>query len=159
MNNKSLASKLLDLDDAVIADVCKLTTELNSIFSASSTNNEKACHESNMHSAMVSYIIASRISSKWKKEYDNSKRALDSRLADAGYDPSGVPGSTNTLFKTNAFSFSKRQNVNGTTTLVTDLVNALARLGVEKDIIDEALKKATKPKRGNVYYEVTTIDE
>ena len=159
MKQKELASKLLDLDDAVIAAASQLTMELNARFVGTSTNNEEVSHESNMHGAMVNHIVASRISSKWKKEYGNSKRTLDSCLVSANGNPAGTPGSTNTLFQTNAFQFSKRQNVDGTITLVTDLTNALARLGVEKKIIDDALKMATKPKRGNVYYEVTTTEE
>ena len=30
--------------------------------------------------------------------------------------------------------------------------------GVEKDVVDAAVKKATKPKRGNTYYQVEAQD-
>jgi len=30
---------------------------------------------------------------------------------------------------------------------------------VEKSVVDAAMKQATKPKKGNVYYDVKTIEE
>ena len=73
-----------------------------------------------------------------------------------GIDPSPKPGQLVELYSDNLFVFDKKQNQDGTTTLVTDLVTQLARLGVEKDVVDKALKQATKPKRGNVYYQIGT---
>jgi len=55
--------------------------------------------------------------------------------------------------------WSQRQNLDGETTLVVDLVTALARAGVEKDVVDKALKEATKVKRGNVYYQVIVVED
>jgi len=63
------------------------------------------------------------------------------------------------LGESNVFQFSKKQNLDGETTLVVDLITALARAGVEKDVVDKALKEATKVKRGNVYYQVTVVED
>ena len=159
MNTKDLASKLLELEDTINDAVCDLAFSLNSLFQSTNKSNEDTEKEMHMHSAMVNHLICSRLSSKWKKEYEKSKKHLDTKVLALGTDPSGIPEATVNLFESNVFRFSKRQNVTGTTTLVTDLVTALARAGVEKDVIDSALKTATKPKRGNVYYKVTTVDE
>ena len=69
-----------------------------------------------------------------------------------GVDPEPVPGTTKELYHANGIKFSKKQNKNGTQINVTDLLTQLARLGVEKAVVDKAVENATKEKRGNIYY-------
>ena len=109
-----------------------------------------------MHKRMAAYEVISTVHSAIKKSADQTKKDLDIQLNEMGIDPSPKPGQLIELYSDNLFVFDKKQNQDGTTTLVTDLVTQLARLGVEKDVVDKALKQATKPKRGNVYYQIGT---
>ena len=109
-----------------------------------------------MHRRMAAYEVISTVHSAIKKSADQAKKDLDIQLNEMGIDPSPKPGQLVELYSDNLFVFDKKQNQDGTTTLVTDLVTQLARLGVEKDVVDKALKQATKPKRGNVYYQIGT---
>lgn len=122
------------------------------------TNNKIADQIATLHDTMSYYVIASRMNSFWKKAYDYSKKSLDANVEKLGIDSSGIPESTKHLFSTNVFSFAKRQNKDSESVLVVDLVTALSRLGVEKSVLDKALKMSTKPKRGNVYYEVKCVE-
>ena len=109
-----------------------------------------------MHRRMAAYEVISTVHSAIKKSADQTKKDLDIQLNEMGIDPSPKPGQLVELYSDNLFVFDKKQNQDGTTTLVTDLVTQLARLGVEKAVVDKALKEATKSKRGNVYYQIGT---
>lgn len=109
-----------------------------------------------MHQRLIQHELITAINSATKKQFDASKAALDKHLATIGIDPNGKAGTTIELYNDGTLSFSKKQNKDGTSTLVVDLCTELARLGVEKSVVDEAIKRATKPKRGNVYYEINS---
>ena len=146
----TMASMQAEIDKAI--SQAKTTLELN--FEGLSQNNEEVEKEHNLHYKAVDYLIYSSLGSRYKKLVDQSKKDLDEAVPN----PDGVAGQTVTLGNTNLFHFAKKQNNDGSSTLVTDLVTELARLGVEKSVVDKALKKATKPKRGNVYYQVTVAE-
>jgi hypothetical protein len=57
------------------------------------------------------------------------------------------------------FRFSKKQNKNGEMLDVTAFQTALARAGVEKSVVDDAIKEATKVKKGSTFYLVDLIEE
>jgi hypothetical protein len=159
MKKHQLAQRILKLNDKISELTYTFRTELDDLFVASSKNNEIAEQEYEMHGFMVDYLLSSAFASQWKKAVDSAKKSMDMQVEDLGNDPSGIPERTINLHENNVFKFTKRQNKDGTTTLVTDLINALARAGVEKAVVDKAMKIATKTKRGNQYYEVTPVEE
>jgi hypothetical protein len=159
MKPSELAKQLLDMEDSISLTVDGLRNTLDNMFEASTKDNEHSMNEAAAHCTMVDHLIASRMNSKWKKEFDDSKKSLDAKMEALEIDSSGKPDQVVNLFESNVFRFTKRQNKDNTSTSTTDLVNALARLGVEKAVVDKALAMATKPRRGNIYYEVKTIEE
>ena len=154
MKKLEFTMMLLHTEEIVRTAVSSLVEDLSNKFLHDASTNEEAVLQFDANFAMINYLVDSRESSYWKKASDKSKKSLDAAMEKLGIDPSGMPGDTVELFASNMLQFSKRQNEDGTSTLVVDLVTELSRLGVKKSIIDAALKKASKPKRGNVYYEV-----
>ena len=159
MKQSELAMTLSTMQEEIDNIIHSTAVSLNNTFSSLTADNEKADLEANIHNSMVNYLIYSSINSKYKKYFDLGKTAMDTGVEALGNDPSGKAGITLNLHENNVFTFTKRQNKDGETTLVTDLVTALARAGVEKAVVDTALKQATKPKRGNTYYDVKVVEE
>ena len=160
MKKSELAQHLLYLDEKIEIAVRDLSMDLSSLFIPTSVkDNERVDLEGRAHRVMIDFVIASRINTAWKKSYDGCKRQLDEIVSEFGGEPSGTAGETVPMFHSNEFQFSKRQNVDGKSTLVVDLITELTRAGVEKSVLDAAILKATKVKRGNVYYDVTTVED
>ena len=159
MKQSKLADKLATMDKDISAIINTVSDSLDTLFQPTSKDNQQTAHEGDMHLAMIDYVVASALNSRFKKFYDGAKKALDYHVEINGTDPSGKAGQTINLHENNVFSFTKRQNKDGETTLVVDLVTALARAGVEKSVVDAAIKSATKPIRGYVYYDVKTVEE
>jgi hypothetical protein len=159
MKQSELAMALGTMQEEMDNIIHSTAVSLNNTFSSLTTDNEKADLEANMHNSMVNYLIYSSVNSKYKKYFDLGKTAMDTGVESLGTDPSGVAGTTLSLHENNVFTFTKRQNKNSEQTTVVDLCNALARAGVEKAVVDAAMKQATKPKKGNVYYDVKTVEE
>lgn len=159
MKQSDLATILSSMQEDIDKSISTAVLVLDKQFIATTKDNEQATLEANMHNYMINYIVYSSLNSKYKKLYDTSKRALDTGTEDLGTDPTGKAGVVLNLHASNVFEFTKRQNKDGETTLVTDLVTALARAGVEKDVVDKAIKDATKPKKGNTYYDVKVVEE
>ena len=157
MNSKDVTITVID----AIANVSStITFAIEKIVEAfvppEGLSNSETDNAHIMHKRMAAYEVISTVHSAIKKSADQAKKDLDIQLNEMGIDPSPKPGQLVELYSDNLFVFDKKQNQDGTTTLVTDLVTQLARLGVEKDVVDKALKQATKPKRGNVYYQIGT---
>lgn len=146
----------------MLTSITKLVSEtldtLNKDFEGESSNNERVNIEADLYNTMNQYMVYTVLNSFHKKMFDKTKKDLDYQSGNLGLDADGVPDHTHTIASIGDLTFSKKQNKNGTTTLVTDLVIALARVGVEKSIVDDAIKQATKVKRGNVYYQVEARD-
>ncbi len=159
MKQYELARHLLDVMIAIDKVVINCASNLNDLFVSDSSNNELVNKEAIVHRAMVDYLIASSINSAWSKGYKSTKTILDATIEALDIPSSGVPGETITLHRSNALKFTKKQNKDGEAVTVTDLLNALARTGVEKDVVDKAFKMALKPRRGNTYYEVTASED
>jgi hypothetical protein len=132
---------------------------LNGRFKTDTTNNEDSTQEANLHFAMADYIIISSLASKYSKLVAKSKTLLDDSVQMLDQSPEGIPGQSVLLGKSNIFQFSKKQNQDGTSTPLNAFVTELARAGVEKSVVDKALKAATVPKKGNTYYNVTLVEE
>lgn len=111
-----------------------------------------------MMQRLVRHDILASQHSYIKKEFDESKKGLDTAIAGLGLDPNGVAGTTKTIYHQDGIKFAKRQNKDGTTTLLTDVLNQLARLGVDKETVDTAIRNAEKPKKGNTYYLIEVDD-
>jgi len=159
MRQKDVAILLSDMDALIDEAMNDAHADMTSKFSSDATSNAIADKEAHIHDLMADYLITSQLHSRFKKAYDYTKKHLDKGLIALYKGCEGIPGTTTTLHSDNIYHFDKRQNVDGECTLVVDLVTALSRSGVEKDIIDAALKQATKPKRGNVYYEIKLMEE
>ncbi|KKM27246.1 hypothetical protein LCGC14_1576600 [marine sediment metagenome] len=159
MKKSDLAQYLLDLDNNIDKIVDVLRSDLIAKFETKEKNNEAATHLFEVHIAMIDYVIASRINSLWKKSYDGSKIQLDEATHRVLGTSDGIPGETITLHRSNTLKFTKRQNKDSEAVTVTDLLNALARAGVEKGVVGKAYKMALKPKRGNTYYNVTAVED
>ena len=159
MRQKDVAILLSDMDAHITEAINDAHTAMTSRFSSDAASNAVANKEAHVHNLMADYLITSQLHSRFKKAYDYTKKHLDKGLIALYKGCEGIPGTTTTLHSDNIYHFDKRQNVDGECTLVVDLVTALSRSGVEKDIIDAALKQATKPKRGNVYYEIKLMEE
>ena len=157
MRQAELASVLSNMQTEIDNIIHSTAVSLYNTFQTNSKDNEQADKEATMHNMMVNYLVYSSVNSKYKKYFDLGKVALDTGVEALGTDPSGKAGSTLNLHENNVFTFTKKQNKNSEQTTVVDLCNALARSGVEKAVVDAAMKQATKEKRGNVYYEVSTI--
>jgi hypothetical protein len=156
MKRSELTMAMSDLYKSVQDEIKKTTDNLYNQFRCPEDyTNEEADRNANLHECMVDYLITSSFNSNFKKSVDDAKKALDNSV----FDSNGVPGQTMALGESNVFQFSKKQNLDGETTLVVDLITALARAGVEKAVVDKALKEATKVKRGNVYYQVTVVED
>ena len=118
----------------------------------STTNNEENSIAFDMFHRLVRHEVLAAQHSYIKKVFDQSKKGLDEALHGIGIDPEPVPGSTKELYHANGIKFSKKQNKNSTQINVTDLLTQLARLGVEKAVVDKAVEEASREKRGNIYY-------
>ena len=159
MKPSNLAHDMLEMEDAIQSCIDGTYLGIAHKFSSIESDNERVHKEAEMHETMCNFIIASHMNSRWKKEFESVKKRLDASVGELGKDPAGIAGQTVNLHESNIFKFTKRQNKDSEQMSVTDLLNALARAGVEKAVIDAATKMATKPKRGNVYYDVITVEE
>jgi hypothetical protein len=156
MKASELAIKMSGLHEEVEETINGYINHFNTLFvGTSNISNEDVAAQATLHDAMSCYLISSMFSAYHKKQVDQSKKALDACISA----PDGIAGQTILLGKSNCFQFAKKQNQDGETILVVDLVTALARAGVPKEQVDAALKEATKAKRGNVYYQVTVVED
>ena len=128
---------------------------LTSDFKPTTTNNEQAVLEANMQMAMVDYVIYSQLNSEYKKRVDESKRTLDKTLKDMGMESDVEAGTSKVMYSDTLYTFTKKRNADSVQVSAKDLATQLAALGVEKDIIDKAMEKANKVRRGNTYYNVS----
>jgi hypothetical protein len=135
----------------------KALQELNEDFKASTSDNERASQQFDMHDAMAHFMIVSGLHSTYKKAYDAAKEKLDSSAEALGITTDVENGDAKMLFQNELFSFTKRRNKGGDSTPIKDFIIELTKLGVEKDTIQKAFGTATKPKKGSVYYEVTLV--
>lgn len=156
MRASELAMSMVAMQEDLNLTIANTFAKLSNTFEAvEGTTNAEAEEGAERHNAMIHYIISSSLSSRFKKEAETSKKELD----DLSDDSDGVPGQTRLIYQSNEFAFAKKQNNDSEITLVVDLVTALARAGVDKEVVDAALKEAKKPKRGNVYYQVTVVED
>ncbi len=154
-NSTQVAMSLLELESEVSAAITRTKFELDSKFNSDTDDNEESARDFDRHKAMVEYTVLSSINSKTKKELDAAKKKLD----DHAYNGESIEGRTIEIYSTNLLSFNKKQNKDSSAVAVKDLVTELARAGVEKSVVDAALAKAEKFRRGNIYYTVETVDE
>lgn len=123
-----------------------------------SFDNEEISEQIELHTEMVNLLIHSLLASTFTKSYDETKKLLDNACIKAGLDPDGEAGTTKLIKDNGALAFSKRQNKDGEQTTLKDFIIELQKLDVSKSVIDKAMERATKVKRGNVYYIVNGSD-
>jgi len=157
MLKREMTIQLLNMTDAIDTAITDTKQTLEARFTPSTaSSNEDVDKECEMNKLMAEHLIYTQLNSTFKKAYDKNKKDLDTQATSLGYDTVAKPEQTIRVYDDGLFSFSKKQNKTGETTLLTDFVTALARVGVPKETVDTALKSATKPKKGNTYYIVET---
>ena len=154
MNSIKVATILSELDNKLDSAIRDCHVALTSDFSSTNKDNERVELEANMHEAMAHQKIAAKLTTRFKNTHDLSKKDLDIVCERLGTSPDPVPGTTTNLYEDKLYIFSKRQNVDSASCSSKDLMTELNRLGVDPALIVEAQKKATKPKKGNVYYNI-----
>ena len=157
MKNTDLVLTTLSCVDTLKNNIEELTETLAKDFQPRGLSNSETHEAYSMHRHMIHHHLISTVNAHAKKEFDKSKNILDDMLSRMGITPDGHPGMTVEKYNDGILTFHKKQNKEGTTTLVVNLLTELARLGVEKSVVDEAMKRATKSKRGNVYYEISVV--
>ncbi len=128
---------------------------LSSDFKTESYKNEDSAKAHDMHVSMVDYIIQSTLASQFKKAVDRAKELLDEASINLGLEPNIPAGTSQVMWTDNIYTFTKKRNVDSNQVSAKDLVIQLTILGVEKGIIDKAMSKANKVRRGNTYYNVS----
>jgi len=159
MKSHELANLLGKMQEDINDVITNNTLELFRMFQSDSQDNAQVDKEADMHNAMINYLIYSSLNSRYKKLFDTSKQALDSGAETLDQDPTGVANQTLVLHDNGLFAFTKRQNKDGEMTALNDVLNNLARAGVEKTVVDKAVKDSTKPKKGNTYYDVKPSED
>lgn len=154
MNSIKIATILSELDNNLSNTIRDCHVALTSDFSSTTKDNERAELEANMHEAMAQQQIAARLTTRFKKAHDISKKDLDLICERLGTSSESVPGTTTNLYEDKLYIFNKRQNVDSASCSSKDLITELNKLGVDPTLIEKAQKKATKPKKGNVYYNI-----
>ena len=154
MNSIKIITVLSDLDYKISLAVSNAMTDLTSEFKGSAKNNEETAAEHSMNIAMATQKIASKLTTRFKKDHDLSKKKLDAACEQLIGSSSAIPGTTTTLYSDNMFVFSKRMNEDSAVCSAKDLMIELNKLGVDPDQIAKAKEAATKVKKGNVYYNV-----
>lgn len=139
MKNLDINMLIGTLSTNISKMVMETVAVLDKDFTSDSTDNEQVAKEADLYSAMNQYMIYTILNSQYKKALDKFSERL-------GNYTNGTPNNSRIISEINNLYFSKKQNKDGTSTLVTDLITALARVGVEKSIVDDAIKQATKVK-------------
>lgn len=88
-----------------------------------------------------------------RKEVDTAKKFLDEEL-----NTDVEAGTEVALFDESGLVFKKKRNNDTTNLDAKQLLNELAKLGVDADVIDKAKQASMKPRRGNTYYQVNTYE-
>jgi len=112
-----------------------------------------------LQKAMCNFMVSNDLNSEWKKKYDNTKANLDINCREAGIETEIDAGSTKVLIDNRVFKFEKKRNEDGVIVSSKDMSIELAKLGIDKEIVNKAISAATKPKKGNTYYKVYCSDE
>jgi hypothetical protein len=159
MNSIKVATILSELDNELSNAIRNSHAKLTEDFSSSTQDNERTELEANMHEAMAQQKIAAKLATRFKSAHDASKKDLDTICDRLGVSPDPVPGTTTNLYEDKLYIFSKRQNVDSSVCSAKDLITELNKLGVDPTLITEAQKKATKPKKGNTYYNVEVKED
>ena len=158
MKKHELADMIGDMGRRIEDSTSHVKHELQEMLELTQGTNSEIAQQQNAHDAMNNFVIYSYLASKYTKLHKLSKDVLDIETEADGSDPTPIPNEVIALLENDVLTFTKRQNKNGTTTLLVDVLTALQREGVDKDIIDAALFSCVKVKRGNVYYEVNVTE-
>ena len=156
MRNVNSIAVEMGLLSAGVRNLCLDTfTRLTNEFKSTSTSNKQTILEANMQTAMVDYAMYSQLNSEYKRKVDESKKRLDDTLSDMGIESDVEAGTSKVLYSDSLYTYTKKRNVDSVQVSAKDLATQLAVLGVEKDIIDKAIDKANKTRRGNTYYNIS----
>ena len=158
MKQSEVMAMVSELSKDIKLAQTKALSELMAEFSPSTSDNEQANKQYEMHTAMGEFMLVSGLNSTYKKAYDNAKALLDDAAKELNLSTELEDGEARTVFQNNMFSFVKKRNKGSNTTSIKDFMVELNKLGVEKDMMQKAFENATKPKKGSVYYSVTLVD-
>jgi|TARA_R110000822_G_scaffold12978_7_gene46680 hypothetical protein len=158
MKKRDVTIALADSLSLISFDNKRIVSKLAEDYTSTDSSNKDTEDAYDMHTRLIKHELLAAQHSYIKKEFDESKKGLDLALAGMGVDYKSIAGETKTLYHADGIKFSKRQNKDGNTTSLTDVLTQLACLGVEKAIVDKACSNANKPKKGNTYYIIEADD-
>ncbi len=121
-------------------------------------SNEEVIRQADQAANMLMLHAGQTIRKRGDAWIDEAKAALDVNLAEAGKPYDVEPGTLQKLDEAGVLQYWKRRNQYGTSTTVKDFKTELRKLGVGLDTLNKAEVAATKPRRGNTYYEVHFYD-
>jgi hypothetical protein len=158
MRNRDVQIALVDctnvIDNWNKDKVDELARDFNVPIDASNAETSNA-HD--FHIAMIEYQLLAKQNKHVGSLFDAAKKKMDSLLTDMNRSNEAIADTTVELYADGDMAFKKKQNKTGSQLVVTDLLTALAKAGVDQDIVDKAVSDATKDKRGNTYYIVEPV--
>jgi hypothetical protein len=140
MKQADLAIITTEMMDSVATAVDNAQHTLTSQFQAKPNTNEMAADEATKNQTMARLVLVQALAPVCKAWLDEAKTNVNLECGNGNED--------------NILVYSKRQNKDTTTVKAVDLVIELAKLGVEKAVVDKAYTNALSTRKGNTYYEV-----
>jgi hypothetical protein len=140
MKQADLAIICTEMMDSVATIVGTAQHALTSKFQAKENTNEFMADEATKNQVVARLVLAQALAPVCKSWLDSAKMEVDVTCGDENVD--------------NVLTYSKRQNKDTTVVKAVDLVTELAKLGVEKAVVDKAYVNASSTRKGNTYYEV-----
>tara|TARA_R100001594_G_scaffold82047_2_gene116510 strand:+ start:986 stop:1468 length:483 start_codon:yes stop_codon:yes gene_type:complete len=158
MKNTEVASAVVETIAAMTDSINNANKRLCRDFKANTDSNADAAAQADMHKAMARFIVVSDAQSMIKKMYDRTKQELNDNCTTLGIDPNVESGESKAIYQDNVYLFTKKRNAETQTTSLKDFVIELNKLGVDKEIIDNAYDSATKPRAGSEYFNISVGD-
>ncbi len=158
----------MDQQDLIVATTCmNMTTKvaledavkdcLQMWDKGNDSSNMQASMSYELFKQMLNLKMSQSLSSRYKKMYDLTKKNLDEMMEKNGVNISSEPGTTKVIYENNNLQLIKKENMPSNTCSVTDLKIELAKAGVDSSTIKAAEEAASKQKKGNVYYSISTM--
>ena len=142
----------MNIDQHVVMVTSSLVDELNYAMNKATDDIMVKGTNANVETArcIVDLAMSQAIASNVKKRVDNAKKQLNETFTS---EVVGA-GQQKVLFDHHGLCYSKKRNKDTLSIDVNMLCNELAKAGVDAYIVEQCKKAATKPRKGNTYYQV-----
>ena len=158
MDRANVARTLIEMQNHVENVTQEAVGSLCSEFKKSeNASNVQANHEYDMHNLLATHLVVSTLNQTYTKAYDSSKKRLDEKLTDMEVDSSVNSGESRVLYKDNSFNFEKTRHKSGESISLDDFKIELVKAGIEDEVIQHALKEASRTKPGKVFYDIEPV--